>query len=87
MFMCSGYIISFLCPIYANIYVCECLEIVDVCFLVNMLNLENPDVPVFEVLLTKPDDLISKSDCLVLTDLAYVSLNFNCYDPPVMCIT
>jgi hypothetical protein len=26
-------------------------------------------------------------DCPVLTDLAYVSPNFNCYDPPVMCIT
>jgi hypothetical protein len=26
-------------------------------------------------------------DYLVLTDLAYVSPNFNCCDPPVMCIT
>jgi hypothetical protein len=73
MFMCSGYIISFLCPIYANIYVCECLEIVDVCFLVNMLNLENPDVPVFEVLLTKPDDLISQ---IRLSDFDRLSICF-----------
>jgi hypothetical protein len=28
-----------------------------------------------------------KPDYLVLADLAYVALNFNCCDPPVMCIT
>jgi hypothetical protein len=28
-----------------------------------------------------------KPDCPVSADLAYVSPNFNCYDPPVMCIT
>jgi hypothetical protein len=33
----------------------------------------NPDVPVFVVLLTKPDDPVSKLDCPILVDLAYVS--------------
>jgi hypothetical protein len=45
--MCSGYIVSFSCPIYANMYV-ECLEIIGVCFLVNMLSLKKPDVSVLE---------------------------------------
>jgi hypothetical protein len=31
-----------------------------VCFLVNMLSIEKPDVPVFVVLLTKSDDLVSQ---------------------------
>jgi hypothetical protein len=47
MFMCSGYIISFSCPIM-QICMCECLEIIGVCFLVNMLSLEKLDVPVLE---------------------------------------
>jgi hypothetical protein len=28
---------------------CECLEIIGVCFIVNMLSLEKPDVPVLEI--------------------------------------
>jgi hypothetical protein len=27
-----------------------------------------------------------KPDSSILADLAYVSLNFNCCDPPIMCI-
>jgi hypothetical protein len=37
---------------------CECLEIIGVCFIVNMPSLENLDVPVFVVLLKKPNDLV-----------------------------
>jgi hypothetical protein len=50
-------------------------EMNGLCFLVNMLSLKNWDDPIFQTGLP------------ILTDLAYVSPNFNCYDPPVMCIT
>jgi hypothetical protein len=50
------------------ICMCECLEIIGVCFLVNMLSLEKPDVPVLETgcsgfcgLLTKLDDPVSQT--------------------------
>jgi hypothetical protein len=46
-----------------------------VCFFVNMLSLENRMIQ------------FPKLDCSVLADLAYASLNFNCRDPPIMCIT
>jgi hypothetical protein len=44
--------------LFMQICMCECLEIIGVCFSVNMLSLEKPDVPVFVVLLIKPDDPI-----------------------------
>jgi hypothetical protein len=31
-----------------QICMCECLEIIGVCFLINMLSLEKPDVPILE---------------------------------------
>jgi hypothetical protein len=34
--------------LFMQIYMCECLEIIGVCFLVNMLSLEKLDVPVLE---------------------------------------
>jgi hypothetical protein len=34
--------------IFMQICMCECLEIIGVCFLVNILSLEKPDVPVLE---------------------------------------
>jgi hypothetical protein len=34
--------------IFMQICMCECLEIIGVCFLVNMLSLEKPDVLVLE---------------------------------------
>jgi hypothetical protein len=46
--------------LFMQICMCECLEIIGVCFLVNMLSLEKPDVPVFVVLLTKSDDPVSQ---------------------------
>jgi hypothetical protein len=47
--------------LFMQICMCECLEIIGVCFLVNMLSLEKPDVPVFVVLLTKLDDPVSQT--------------------------
>jgi hypothetical protein len=44
---------------FMQICMCECLKIIGVYFLVNMLSLEKSDVLVFVVLLTKPDDLVS----------------------------
>jgi hypothetical protein len=46
--------------LFMQICMCEHLKIIDVCFLVNMLSLEKPDVPVFVILLTKSDDPISQ---------------------------
>jgi hypothetical protein len=59
-YACSGVlVISYpFHVIFMQICMCECLEIIDVCFLVNMLSLRKPDVPVFVVLLTKLDDLV-----------------------------
>jgi hypothetical protein len=34
--------------LFIQICMCECLKIIGVCFLVNMLSLEKPDVPVLE---------------------------------------
>jgi hypothetical protein len=34
--------------LFMQIYMCECIEIIVVCFLVNMLSLKNPNVPVLE---------------------------------------
>jgi hypothetical protein len=34
--------------LFMQICMCECLEIIDVCFLVNMLSLEKSDIPVLE---------------------------------------
>jgi hypothetical protein len=54
--------------LFTQICTCECLEIIGVCFLVNMLSLEKLNVPILEtgcsvfvVLLTKPDDPISQT--------------------------
>jgi hypothetical protein len=47
MFMCSGYILSFF-VLFMQICMCECLKIIGVYFLVNMLTLEKLDVSVFE---------------------------------------
>jgi hypothetical protein len=35
--------------LFMQICMCECLKIICVCFIVNMLSLENPDVLVLEV--------------------------------------
>jgi hypothetical protein len=43
--------------LFMQICMCECIETIGVCFLVNMLSLEKPDILIFVVLLTKPDDL------------------------------
>jgi hypothetical protein len=53
---------------------CEYVEIIGVSFLVNMLSLEKPDVPVFVVLLTKPDDPVSQTG---LSDFGRVSIYFS----------
>jgi hypothetical protein len=53
-----SYLFHFL---FMQICMCECLEIIGVCFLVNMLSLEKLDVSVFVVLLTKSDDAISQT--------------------------
>jgi hypothetical protein len=42
--------------IFMQICMCECLKSIGVCFLINILSLEKPNVLVFMVLLTKPDD-------------------------------
>jgi hypothetical protein len=47
--------------LFMQICMCECLEIIGVCFLVNMLSLKKPDVLIFVVLLTKPDDPVSQT--------------------------
>jgi hypothetical protein len=44
---------------FMQICMCECLEINGVYFIINMLSLEKPDIPVFMVVLTKSDDLVS----------------------------
>jgi hypothetical protein len=42
-------VISYLFHVlFMQICMCECLKIIGVCFLVNMLSLEKPDVPVLE---------------------------------------
>jgi hypothetical protein len=72
-FMCH----TILYPIHVNfmqIYIFECLKCNDECFLVNMLSLKKPEVP---VLLVLPDKnwmvRFTKPDYQVLTNLAYVS--------------
>jgi hypothetical protein len=60
--------------LFMQICMCECLEIIGVCFLVNMLSLEKPDVLVFIVLLTKPDDPISQTG---LSDFGRFSICFS----------
>jgi hypothetical protein len=45
--------------LFMQICMCECLKIIGVYFLINMLRLEKPDVSVFVVLLTKPNDPVS----------------------------
>jgi hypothetical protein len=47
--------------LFMQICMCECLEFISVCFLLNMLSLEKKDVPVFVVLLTKLDDPVSQT--------------------------
>jgi hypothetical protein len=47
--------------LFMQICMCEYLKIIGVCFLVNMLSLEKPDVSVFMVLLIKPDDPVSQT--------------------------
>jgi hypothetical protein len=39
---------SFFCVLFMQICMCECLELIGVCFLVNMLTLKKLDVPVLE---------------------------------------
>jgi hypothetical protein len=53
---------------------CECLEIIGVCFLVNMLSLEKSDVLVFVILLIKSDDPISQ---IGLSDFDRLSIYFS----------
>jgi hypothetical protein len=60
--------------LFMQIYMCECVEIIGVSFLVNMLSLEKPDVLVFVVLLTKSDDPISQTG---LSDFGRVSIYFS----------
>jgi hypothetical protein len=45
--------------LFMQICICECLKIISVCFLINMLSLQNPDVLIFVALLTKSDDPVS----------------------------
>jgi hypothetical protein len=73
MFMCSSYIISFH-VLFMQICMCECLKIISVCFLVNVLSLEKLDVLVFVVLLTKPDDPIFQTG---LSDFDRLSICFS----------
>jgi hypothetical protein len=53
--------------LFMQICMCECLKIIGVCFLVNMLSLEKTDVPVLETVysgfcvLTKLDDPVSQT--------------------------
>jgi hypothetical protein len=35
--------------LFMQIYMCECLKIIGVCFLVNMLSLKKPDILVLEI--------------------------------------
>jgi hypothetical protein len=60
--------------LFMQICMCERLKIIDVCFLVNTLSLEKPDVPVFVVLLTKSDDPISQ---IRLSDFVRISICFS----------
>jgi hypothetical protein len=53
---------------------CECFEIIGVCFLANMLSLKKPDALVFVVLLTKPDDLVFQTG---LSDFGRLSICFS----------
>jgi hypothetical protein len=71
--MCSGYIIFFY-VLFMQICMCECLKIIGVCFLVNVLSLEKLDVLVFVVLLTKPDDPIFQTG---LSDFDRLSIRFS----------
>jgi hypothetical protein len=45
--------------LFMQICICECLKIISVCFLINMLSLQKPDVLIFVALLTKSDDPVS----------------------------
>jgi hypothetical protein len=47
--------------LFMQLCMCECLKIIGVYFLVKMLSLEKPDISVFVILLTKPDDLVSQT--------------------------
>jgi hypothetical protein len=73
--------------LFMQICMCECLKIIGLSFLVNMLSLEKPDVLVFVVLLTKPDDPLSQTGLFNFGRLSICFSKFNCCDPPVMCIT
>jgi hypothetical protein len=81
--------------LFMQICMCKCVKIIGICFLVNMLSLKKLDVPVLETRCSgfcafadkKWMIRFLKPDCPILADLAYVSPNFNCCDPPVMCIT
>jgi hypothetical protein len=53
---------------------CECLKIIGVCFLANMLSLKKPDVLVFLVLLTKSDDSVFQTG---LSDFGRLSICFS----------
>jgi hypothetical protein len=59
--------------LFMQICMCECLEIIGVCFLVNILSLEKPDVPAFVILLTKLGDPISQ---IGLSDFDRLSIYF-----------
>jgi hypothetical protein len=45
--------------LFMQICICECLKIISVCFLINMLSLQKLDVLIFVALLTKSDDPVS----------------------------
>jgi hypothetical protein len=47
--------------LFIQICMCEYLKIIGVYFLVNILSLKKPDVPVFVVLLTKSDNSVSQT--------------------------
>jgi hypothetical protein len=88
-------VISYLIHIhFLQIYIFECLKCNDKCSLVNMLCLKNwtvrfykAIVPVFMVLLTKPDDLVSQTELSSFDRLIICFSNFICCDSLVMCIT
>jgi hypothetical protein len=60
--------------LFIQICMCECLEIIGVCLLVNILSLEKSDVLVFVALLTKSDDPVSQTG---LSDFGRLSICFS----------
>jgi hypothetical protein len=60
--------------LFMQICMCECLNIIGVCFLANMLSLEKSDVPIFVALLTKSNDPVFQTG---LSGFGRVSICFS----------